>query len=149
MTEDPKGSPAPVEVTNPEPIDVKVSNPNRIPVDTGAETVAKTVASKADVSERALTAAGQRSTSLIWERTQQIIAISVVEMTLVVVSIVVATPGVATIFGYAVPEAATAAASTGIVFLASVANLVIGFYFGRTNHTRVGGPGGDETGRSR
>lgn len=27
------------------------------------------------------------------------------------------------------------------VFLASVANLVIGFYFGRTNHTRVGGVG--------
>ena len=33
-----------------------------------------------------------------------------------------------------------------IVFLFGVANLVTGFYFGRTNHQRSGGVGGDAAG---
>ena len=33
-----------------------------------------------------------------------------------------------------------------IVFLFGVANLVTGFYFGRTNHQRSGGVGGDFAG---
>ena len=33
-----------------------------------------------------------------------------------------------------------------IVFLFGVANLVTGFYFGRTNHQRTGGIGGDQAG---
>jgi hypothetical protein len=33
-----------------------------------------------------------------------------------------------------------------IVFLFGVANLVTGFYFGRTNHQRSGGVGGDLAG---
>jgi cobalamin synthase len=33
-----------------------------------------------------------------------------------------------------------------VVFLFGVANLVTGFYFGRTNHQRSGGVGGDTAG---
>ena len=128
--------PAPVEVTNPEPISVEVMNPNPIPVDTGAETTAKTVASKADTDARVLEAAGQRGTSHMWERTQQVIALAVVGASLTAAVFLI-------VFGALQSGDAEPVA---FVFLASVANLVIGFYFGRTNHTRVGGIGGDSAG---
>jgi len=125
----------PVEVTNPEPLRVTEVEAT----DTTAQSDARVIAASARVEADVLRVEDQRRISGIWERTQQVIALSVVEIALIVTSVIVATPGLATILGHSVPEAATAAASTGIVFLASVANLVIGIYFGRTNHTRVGG----------
>lgn len=77
---------------------------------------------------------GQRRINLIWERTQAIIALSVVEVSLLVGVFMVVRDSATG----AVPEAGSAA-SLAFVFLASVANLVIGFYFGRTNHERIGG----------
>lgn len=141
----PAEGPAPVIVANPEPLAVTDTStePRDVRVvgqeDTTAQTTARSVAALARVDADILRTDDQRRISGMWERTQQVIALSVVEVTLLVVAAIVASPGLATIFGYPVPESATAAASTGIVFLASVANLVIGFYFGRTNHTRVGG----------
>lgn len=86
--------------------------------------------------ETALISAGQRRVNIIWERTQQVIALSVVGVTLAVAayrSIVQSGSG-----------SDPATAGVAFVFLASVSNLVIGFYFGRTNHQRTGGVGSDE-----
>lgn len=81
-----------------------------------------------------LATAGQRSINLIWENTQRWIALSVIGVSLLV------SAGLAA-FGrwLGTPEMQLAS----IVFLTSVANLVTGFYFGRTNHARTGGVGGD------
>lgn len=89
-----------------------------------------------DEDERALRSSGQRNINKIWEYTQAFIAGSTVT-TVLAVSAILAT---ATTAGEGQKVAA-------FVFLTGVANLVIGFYFGRTNHQRVGGVGGYDTGR--
>lgn len=73
----------------------------------------------------------QRQVNIIWERTQQIIALSVVEVTL----LVAASSVVSALFNTSVDHQAAVVA---FLFLVSVSNLVIGFYFGRTNHARIG-----------
>jgi hypothetical protein len=88
--------------------------------------------------EAALRSAGQRDTSLLWETTQMKIALSVIWGSLTLARILGA-------FGKWLGSENTQLAS--LVFLYGVANLVTGFYFGRTNHTRTGGPGGDDAGR--
>lgn len=70
--------------------------------------------------------AGQRYINRIWEYTQAFIALSITISSLAVSAHLA-------IWGS--PDAQTAA----FVFIYGVANLVIGFYFGRTNHSRVGG----------
>lgn len=110
--------PSPVEVTNAEPIAVAVSE--SVP-----QTTARSVAAKASVDAEMLRTEDQRRISGIWERTQQVIALSVVLTSLFVSAYLAIQPG----------------GNSSYVFLASVANLVIGFYFGRTNHQRVGGAG--------
>jgi cobalamin synthase len=81
--------------------------------------------------------ASQREVNLIWETTQMRIALSVIWGSLIV-------SGALAIFGKALgtPDMQLAA----IVFLFGVANIVTGFYFGRTNHQRSGGIGGDAAG---
>ena len=69
---------------------------------------------------------------MIWETTQMKIAIAVIGMSLFV-------GGVLSIAGKYLCTTDVQLAS--IVFLFGVANLVTGFYFGRTNHTRQGGVG--------
>jgi len=88
-------------------------------------------------SEQDRKSAGQREINLIWENTQMKIALSVIWVALVVA-------GVLAIMGHWLgsPEVQLAA----IVFVFGVANLVTGFYFGRTNHQRSGGIGGDTAG---
>ena len=73
--------------------------------------------------------AGQRNINLIWETTQQRIALSVIWIALLVAS-VLAIAGIM----LGTPDIQLAA----VVFLFGVANLVTGFYFGRTNHARIG-----------
>ncbi len=75
--------------------------------------------------------AGQRHINRVWEGTQAVIAISVVLATLY-----------AAVFVQNMDKAA-------FTFLTNVLFVVIGFYFGRTNHTRTGGVGGGNTERSR
>lgn len=84
----------------------------------------------ATTSEQDRQTAGQRAVNIIWETTQMRIALSVIWASLVV-SGILATAG--KVLG--APELQLAA----VVFLFGVANLVTGFYFGRTNHTRMGG----------
>lgn len=81
-------------------------------------------------AEQDLTAKGQRGINLIWERTQAYISISVVGTT----CLGVLTSIIGRLF---VPQ-------TAVTFPAewwTILGLVIGFYFGRTNHTRSGGVG--------
>lgn len=80
---------------------------------------------------------GQRQINMIWETTQMKIAISVIWSALGV-------SGLLAVMGkwLGTPDMQLAA----IVFLFGVANLVTGFYFGRTNHQRSGGVGGDAAG---
>ncbi len=83
-------------------------------------------------------AQGQRDINLIWETTQKHIAQAVVGSSLFVsVSLSVFSKPLK------VSENVQLAA---IVFLFGVANLVTGFYFGRTNHTKTGGVGGNVAG---
>lgn len=85
-----------------------------------------------------LTKAGQRAINLIWENTQMKVALSVIWASLVVSSALA-------VMGkwLGTPDLQLAA----IVFLFGVANLVTGFYFGRTNHQRTGGVGETDRGR--
>lgn len=85
-------------------------------------------------------AAGQREINLIWELTQMKVALSVVWASLAV-SISLG------IFGKWL--GADDIQLAAIVFLFGVANLVTGFYFGRTNHNRTGGIGGDKVNETR
>lgn len=84
-----------------------------------------------------LKAAGQRQINLIWENTQMRIAMSVI-WTSLLTSLVLSIGG--KYFGSDDVQLAA------IVFLFGVANLVTGFYFGRTNHQRSGGVGGEAAG---
>jgi hypothetical protein len=75
---------------------------------------------------------GQRDINLIWENTQRRVALQVVGAALIVAVILA-------IFGRFLGSTEIQLAS--IVFLYGVANLVTGFYFGRTNHQKTGGVG--------
>lgn len=125
-----------------EPQPVKVENLDPIPValaehtDSPAQEVAREVMAKAGVDARVLQTEAQRKTSDMWERTQKNIALSVVWATLFVAV-------VKSLEAVIVQSSDPTEAGVAFVFLASVANLVIGFYFGRTNHQKVGGPGGE------
>lgn len=74
-----------------------------------------------DVTADRLRTAGQRRVNIIWEITQSLIAVMVTVTTL-----------------YA---AATGLPGTDQGLLGSAFFLVVGFYFGRTNHSRQGGIG--------
>lgn len=80
--------------------------------------------------------AGQRRVNLIWEWTQAVLAVQIIIANMVV--------GIVQGLGYAGNREYP-------VILSSALFLVIGFYFGRTNHSAVGGigkkPAGEYTGR--
>lgn len=83
-------------------------------------------------TEETLRTQGQRRINLVWEVTQALIAIGVTGATLYV-SATLALRG----------EKAEAA----VLLLSNSFFLVVGFYFGRTNHTKIGGVGGSDGGR--
>jgi cobalamin synthase len=75
--------------------------------------------------------AGHRRVNIIWEVTQSMIAMSVALTTLYASAIIALRP---------------AAGEASFLLLSNAFFLVIGFYFGRTNHQRTGGVGGDSAG---
>jgi hypothetical protein len=76
----------------------------------------------------------QRRVNLIWEFTQAMIALSVVFGVLFV------SGKIALMALSSEPsERAMSLATTAFVLLSNLASLVIGFYFGRTNHQKIGG----------
>ena len=89
-----------------------------------------TPAAESNRLEQALRHKGQRRINAIWEITQASIALGVTLTTLYV--------SAAMIKGDTAKEA--------FIFLTNVFFVVIGFYFGRTNHQRTGGIGGDRAG---
>jgi len=92
-------------------------------------------------SEQDRKTAGQRRVNIIWELTQSYVAIMVTTSTVVVAAL---TAKAAVEVNATV--ATVTASSTGFLLLSNAFFLVIGFYFGRTNHTRSGGIGGGEAG---
>jgi hypothetical protein len=131
--------PAEVEVKNAEPIDVSLVGvaPGAATPGTEAVSGAKAAAATAKVDADALATEGQRAINRLWERTQAIIAISVVETTLIVVAILIVAP----LWKASVDQAQATAAVTGLVLLSNLVGNVTGFYFSRTNHTKTGGVG--------
>ena len=86
--------------------------------------VRKAPSTPAEDDQTILRTAGQRRVNLLWEVTQSVIAIAVVGTTLWAS------------FTLAVKVSPDL---TAFVLLSNAFFLVIGFYFGRTNHTRTGG----------
>lgn len=108
-----------------------------VPAKIGDKNVAPRTTAEQDTST-----AGQRRVNLIWESMQALIAASVVGVALYVSS------KLALLF--LMPDASEGQRSTGtmaFLLISNLVSLVIGFYFGRTNHTRSGGVGADEQGR--
>jgi len=89
------------------------------------------VAAATTTSEQDRKTASQRRVNIIWEVTQAVIALAVTGFTLFVSS------------QLALKDNAQTAA---FLLLSNAFFLVIGFYFGRTNHQRTGGVGGDVAG---
>jgi len=133
--------PMPVDVINPEPLpvlitnavqdtgvplDVHVTNPPPARGPTGLlvqhQATDPSLPAKTTFQED-LTHAGQRQINLIWERTQAAIALGVVFITM--------TAGVLGMF-YALMIPTLLAVAFGTV---------VGFYFSRTNHAAIGGVG--------
>jgi len=84
-----------------------------------------------DRAEEALRAQGQRRINGVWEITQSLVAIAVT---------------CATLYASVSMMKNVELGKTAFVFLTNVFFVVIGFYFGRTNHQRTGGIGGDTAG---
>jgi hypothetical protein len=108
---------------------------------------------EAALSEVALRSEGQRTISRVWEDTQMRLALLTVGGFMFAQSAVVMLVAIALVWNWAsLAENPTAIAvliavlSGSLGAIGSLASLVIGFYFGRTNHQRVGGPGGDSAG---
>ena len=81
--------------------------------------------------EDTLRSAGQRRVNILWEVTQALIAVAVTGATLYVSASLALKQDLMGAF----------------LLLSNAFFLVIGFYFGRTNHTKTGGIGGQEIGR--
>ena len=79
-----------------------------------------------ELAKRAL---GQRKINTIWEVTQAFIAITVT---------------VAVLFASVKITLKSDMDKTGFIFLTNILFVIIGFYFGRTNHQKIGGIGGME-----
>lgn len=77
-------------------------------------------------AQQDLVTAGQRHINVMWERTQQIIAIGVTGITLAVCA-------------YLVGVGEQSIALSAFQLLSNVFFLVVGTYFQRTNHTKTGG----------
>lgn len=73
----------------------------------------------------------QRRINIIWESTQAIIALMVTG---------------SVIYAAVAITLRSDMDKTAFLFLTNVAFTIIGFYFGRTNHARTGGVGGDYAG---
>ena len=83
-------------------------------------------------AEEGLKTAGQRRINLIWELTQATVALSVTS---------------ATLYNATKLSLRDHPGDAAFLLLSNAFFLVIGFYFGRTNHQRIGGIGTHEEGR--
>lgn len=96
------------------------------------EQASPSVAQDATISAEVKRTAGQRTINVIWEVTQAVIALAVT---------------MATLFAAVSLVLQGKPADAAFLLLSNAFFLVIGFYFGRTNHQRMGGIGPYEIGR--
>lgn len=82
-------------------------------------------------SEQDLRTAGQRNINMIWETTQRHIALFVILIAGLVSAYVV-------VFSVATGKEENALVLASFTLLSNIGFLVAGFYFGRTNHARIG-----------
>ena|SRR5580765_2625977 len=88
-------------------------------------------------SEQDRKTAGQRRINIIWEVTQAIIALTVTGTGMYVAAQLALRND---------PDVnAKSASVTAFLLISNTVFLVIGFYFGRTNHQRVGGTGASQS----
>lgn len=92
-------------------------------------------------SEQDRRTAGQRRVNIIWELTQAVIALAVTGTGMMTASMLALRVDTS--------DANKSMAITAFLLISNTVFLVIGFYFGRTNHQRVGGVGGDNSNSSR
>lgn len=88
--------------------------------------------------------AGQRTVNLMWERTQAKIAVSVVMVNLIVNS---ALPIAVVSLRIDVSTNQLSVLTLCLQPVSLITGIIIGFYFSRTNHTKIGGVGLKESGR--
>lgn len=126
-------APQPVVVANTDPLPVEVVA--TAPVVKPLATADNPPARATTTSEDDLRTAGQRHVNLIWESTQRQISLLVVGTSMFVGMLVT----VANVAGWG-------GGDHQIPTIFSVAfGTVIGFYFARTNHTKIGGVGGTDS----
>lgn len=92
------------------------------------------IKTNAENVEKSLTTAGQRRINIIWEVTQALIALAVTGTSLYVATILVLRDK-GDIY------------ISAFLLLSNAFFLIIGFYFSRTNHQKIGGIGIDDKGR--
>jgi hypothetical protein len=93
---------------------------------------ASTLRTAGDREAAVLSTAGQRRVNLIWEVTQGIIALAVTLTTLAVAAVLVLQGD---------------KGGAPLSLLSNTFFLIVGFYFGRTNHQKTGGVVGGDSGR--
>lgn len=108
-------APIPVEIINPNPVPVVVAPESEQAIQ-HSQPPAKTALPPQTTAEENLKSKGQRNINLIWEVTQAVVALDIVG-----------------IFTYSVVKNQPLGE-----FGAGIVGLVIGFYFSRTNHARIG-----------
>lgn len=102
------------------------------------------VASPTTTEEEERVSQGQRNVNMIWESTQMRIALSVVGTVMLACLLVVVGIMFVLVSRWSTLDAATIAVlvtvlTSALGSLTSMGSLVIGFYFGRTNHQKIGG----------
>lgn len=121
-----------------EKIDTKIEAAKFISVD--SLDTAENIASKT-TAEQDLKSAAQRDINFTWEDTQKKIALFVVRVTMGISAFVIIVSLVLKMLDFVVDTVLAIAAFT---FMSSTTSLVVGFYFSRTNHARIGDePRGD------
>jgi len=105
-------------------------------------------------AQQDLITAGQRTINLLWEITQSRLAlIIVITFNLVLMGIVtwalISLIQVGQVGDIDTYQAVIVVLLAALGQLYGLTNLVVGFYFGRTNHQRTGGVGGEDVDRSR
>jgi hypothetical protein len=117
-----ENTPAEVIVANADPVPVTMVGKGPTGLKVQDQSLDPSIPAKTTYQQD-LTTAGQRQINLIWERTQAVIAVSVVAISLIAAV-------VAMIYGKEVSA-----------FLSFICGNIIGFYFSRTNHAAIGGVG--------
>jgi len=128
--------PVPVVLMGPDPVPVSFAPPPPVKPTQAVQAQGTDPSLPATTTfQQDLTFAGQRHINVMWERTQQIIAITVSVVTLAVCA-------------FLIGKGPTELSLLAFTLLSNVFFLVVGTYFQRTNHTKTGGvPAGDNTTR--